>query len=239
VKRIPVPAGSLRVGPYALPEEESRRIRDVLRLEPGAEVEHFDGAGVAARAKLTALGLQVQAEVLELRAPPKAPPLCIAQGLPKADKLELVIQKATELGAAEVVPFAAARSVVRLDAGKAHGRVERWRKIALEAARQCGRADALAVGELSSLDAVLERPGARGLLYEGATEVRLGAFLDAAGEQPVTLIVGPEGGFADEEVARAKEKGAALVGLGPRILRTETVALAALAVALHRRGELG
>lgn len=237
--RIPVAVGSLREGPARLPAEEGRRIRTVLRLEPGAELELFDGAGRAARARLTRVAEVVDVEVLEVRDAPAAPPIAIAQALPKGDKLELVIQKATELGAAAIVPFASERAVVKLDAARAHARVERWRKIAVEAARQCGRADTPEVAELTDLEGVLARPGRRGLLYEGATEVRLGAFLDAAGEEPVTLIIGPEGGFAEGEVARARAAGAAIVGLGSRILRTETVALAALAVALHRRGELG
>ena len=117
--------------------------------------------------------------------------------------------------------------------------MERWRKIAIEAARQCGRADTPEIGELSDLRRILARPGKKALLYEGPGNLRLGAFLDAAGSEPVTLLIGPEGGFAEEEVAQARESGAAIVSLGSRILRTETVALAALAVALHRRGELG
>lgn len=237
--RIPVPAGSLQPGRSVLPPEESRRARAVLRLQPGDEVELFDGAGVAASAKIASVGEEVAVEVLEVRTAHAAPPIAIAQALPKGDKLELVIQKATELGAAAIVPFSSARAVVKLDADKASARVERWRKIAREAARQCGRADTPEVTELQDLAGVLARPGKKGLLYEGATDVRLGAFLDAAGSEPLTLLIGPEGGFADEEVARAREAGASIVGLGSRILRTETVALAALAVALHRRGELG
>jgi len=239
VIRIPVPAGSLAVGPLTLPDEEARRIRTVLRLEVGSALVLFDGAGVQAQATLVALGREAVVHVRAVEVAAPAPPIAIAQGLPKGDKLDWVIQKATELGACAVVPFAAERSVVRLSADKAQARRERWQKIALEAARQCGRADVPEVAPLARLSDVLARPGKVGLLYEGAVDVRLGGFLDAAGEAPVTLVIGPEGGFADAEVAQARASGAAVVGLGPRVLRTETVALAALAVALHRRGELG
>ena len=237
--RIPVPPGALRPGKLELPEAESRRARTVLRLEVGDAVELFDGAGLAAPARVSAMTDVVTVDVGPVREAGRAPPLCIAQALAKGEKMELVIQKATELGAAEIVPFASARAVVKLDAAKAHERVSRWRKIAQEAARQCGRADTPEIAELATLDAVLARPGACGLLYEGATDVRLGAFLDAAGDAPVTMLIGPEGGFTEDEVARSRAAGAAIVGLGARILRTETVALAALAIALHRRGELG
>lgn len=237
--RLPVPAGALQPGLLTLSDDEAHRARTVLRLAPGDALELFDGAGRMATARVHAVGAQVEVEVLAVGEAPSAPLLTIAQGLPKGDKLELVIQKATELGAAGIVPFAAARSVVRLQGAKAHERVERWRKIAREAARQCGRADIPEVGELADLAAVLARPGKVGLLYEGTTDLRLGAFLDAAAGAPVTLVIGPEGGFAEEEVAQARAAGAAIVGLGSRILRTETVALAALAIALHRAGELG
>jgi 16S rRNA (uracil1498-N3)-methyltransferase len=239
VIRLPVPAGTLQVGGLTLSAEESHRARTVLRLGVGDGLELFDGAGRSASAKVRSLGTQVEVEVLAVREAARAPSLTIAQALAKGDKLELVIQKATELGAAGIVPFTAARSVVRLESAKAHERVERWRKIAREAARQCGRADTPEVAELTDLASVLARPGKVGLLYEGATDLRLGAFLDAAQGAPVTLVIGPEGGFADEEILRARAAQVAIVGLGTRILRTETVALAALAIALHRAGELG
>ncbi|MBS2026829.1 MAG: 16S rRNA (uracil(1498)-N(3))-methyltransferase [Deltaproteobacteria bacterium] len=234
-----MPQGSLRQGTLALSADESRRARTVLRLEVGDSVELFDGQGFAAPARVAEMTDVVTLDVGPVREAGRAPPLCVAQALAKGDKMELVIQKATELGAAEIVPFASARAVVKLDAAKAHERVARWQKIAQEAARQCGRADTPAVAELSDLRAVLARPGARGLLFEGATDIRLGAFLDSAGDAPVTLLIGPEGGFSADEVEQARRAGAAIVGLGSRILRTETVALAALAIALHRRGELG
>jgi len=239
VIRIPVPPGSLREGAMQLPEEEARRVRTVLRLEVGDAVELFDGEGALASGRISELRERVTVEVGEVRRREPAPPLFIAQALAKGDKLELVIQKATELGAAGLIPFDSARAVVKLDARKASERVARWRKIAVEAARQCGRADVPEISEPSDLARVLARPGAKGLLYEGATDVRLGAFLDSAGSAPVTLIIGPEGGFTEDEVAEARAAGAAIVGLGERILRTETVALAALAVALFKRGELG
>jgi 16S rRNA (uracil1498-N3)-methyltransferase len=240
VIRLPIPAGQLLGEVIELPAEEARRALRVLRLEAGAVVQLFDGAGMQADAVLEVDGERVRARLVAPAVKAvSAGVVHIAQALAKGDKMELVLQKATELGAASIVPFASMRAVVKLEGDRAADKVERWRKIATEAARQCGRADTPEVADVTTLAGVLARPGVHGLLYEGETDVRLGAFLDAAGDRPVTLLIGPEGGFDPKEVAQARAAGAAIVGLGPRILRTETVALAVLAIAMHRRGELG
>jgi 16S rRNA (uracil1498-N3)-methyltransferase len=250
VNRVAVPKGALDVpnSTVQLEGESAHKLRLVLRLREGDEVELFDGVGVQATGVISHLDeLRVLLKIGEVRRElTRVAPLQVAQALVKGDKLELVIQKATELGASAIWPFRAQRSVVKLEGERASERVGRWRKIASEAARQCGRADVPDVAELTDLAGILARPGPKAFLYEGEKTVRLSHFLDEVAASssstellPRTLIIGPEGGFSGEEVEAARAAGARIVGLGPRILRTETVALVALAIALHRQGELG
>ncbi len=216
----------------------------VLRLGEGDGLEVFDGQGRAFDAKVAHLG-ELTAE-LSLGAPRQAPPsrpLIVLQGLPKADKLELVLQKGTELGAARFVPVAMARSVVKLD-GKEDAKQARWQRIAEEAARQCRRADVPVVERPQRLADALAglAPGTRLLvLDEEEHALPLGtAVAPLLGTQtPIALLVGPEGGVAPEERAQLLAAGATPVTLGRLVLRTETAALAALAVLRHLDGELG
>jgi 16S rRNA (uracil1498-N3)-methyltransferase len=238
VIRLPLPRERIAER-VELTRAERHYLLDVLRLREGDELEVFDGAGGRYRATLEAdaslrLGPSSADE-------PSRAPIALAQALAKGDKMELVIEKATELGVAEILPFASERSVVRLEGRRAEERVERWRRIAAAAARQCGRADIPAVQHVGTLESVLDsasRQGARPLfLWERERERRLSHAL-ADFDGPVVLIVGPEGGFSDAEAKLARARGAEPVSLGVRVLRTETVALAALAVAQFLRGEL-
>ena len=213
----------------------------VQRLGQGDEVEVFDGKGTSFPAHL--VSVDAESATLELRAgrpSPKLTPITVVQGLPKADKLELVLQKGTELGATAFAPFSAERSVVKLE-GKADARQKRWQKIVEEAARQCGRADVPQVEPLRALDAAVKAlpEGTRVLvLDEEERAVRL-SHAATASAGALALVVGPEGGLTRAEVKLLEGRGAQPVTLGPRILRTETAALAALAVLLHLEGELG
>jgi len=221
-----------------------RHLSRVLRLGEGDELEVFDGAGRAWLARIE----RISAEEATLRLGTQvvrtaAPRITLAQGLAKGEKMELVIQKATELGAARIVPLALSRSVVKLDASRAADRTRRWRKIAEEAARQCGRADVPEVDEPRTLQRFVEEAAERGesiaVLWEEARDERLGRWLEEKAGRPLAMVVGPEGGITPEEAEFARGRGAALVGLGARILRTETAGIVALAIAAHRAGELG
>ncbi len=215
----------------------------VLRVGVGEAVELFDGKGAAFSAVVESLG----AEALELRVGAavaqgqRAPPAYLLQGLPKADKLDWVLQKATELGVDGVFPVEAQRSVAKLPRG-ADAKLARWQKIVDEAARQCGSAAVPTVGTPAPLDDVLRSlpPSTLVLvLDEEEQHLRLGAALTGKLEQPVALAVGPEGGWSREELAVARAAGAVGVTLGKRILRTETAGLAGLAVLRHLQGLLG
>lgn len=238
--RLYVPPEQLASSPRVeLTPEQSRHLLTVLRLRTGAELEVFDGKGRRFRAALTGSGLEIGAP---LPARERRLDVVLAQALAKGEKMEWVIQKATELGAARILPLATERSVVRLDAQRGAARTARWRRIAEEAARQCGRSDVPGVDEPRGWDAVFALlqgdPERRGLLLDpDPGELRLG---DAArGVSRLLVAVGPEGGFSPGERARAVESGLLGVALGAQVLRSETAGLAALSVVLHVNGELG
>ena len=236
----------LAAGRLTVAGADHRYLARVLRLGPGADLTLFDGRGREARARIVAVDAGQAQVVLEVDAPEErlaaaAVPITLVVALLKAEKMDLVVQKATELGAARIVPARADRSVVRLDAARAASRLARWRKIAREAARQCGRADLPAIDEPRELGAALEAaPEAawKAIFFEGARATSLRAALPAKPPPAVVLAVGPEGGFADEEVELAREAGYVVVGLGPRLLRAETAALAALAAVGYALGDL-
>ncbi|MCP3104558.1 16S rRNA (uracil(1498)-N(3))-methyltransferase [Myxococcus sp. K15C18031901] len=216
----------------------------VLRLGEGDAVEVFDGKGRAFPSQVTAVAEDtVRVRLGEARLAPARRSVSVLQGLPKGDKLELVLQKGTELGASAFLPVDTARSVVKLEPKRAQERAARWEKIVEEAARQCRRDDVPRV-EVPRPLVTAARALAPGtvvlVLDEEESAVPLGEAFRAAGAgTPVALVVGPEGGLAREEVEALKALGARPVTLGARILRTETAALAALAVMMHLDGELG
>lgn len=231
-----------RTGRQRLEGARFHYLQRVLRLAVGDSLEVFDSgraftASIVA-ADQTSMTLELGAE----RVARSMRPVTIVQGLPKADKLELVLQKATELGATAFAPVSTARSIVKLE-GKEDKKLERWRRIVEEAARQCRRSDVPTVAPPAPLlEAVKALPGAPTLLVldeeEHATRLGL-AFSVLDADQPVALIIGPEGGLTREEVSALISLGAVAVTLGTLVLRTETAALAALAIVRHLDGEAG
>jgi 16S rRNA (uracil1498-N3)-methyltransferase len=238
--RLFVAPEQLAQGPRVkLSEEQARYLGGVLRLRPGAEVEVFDGAGRRFRAVLGAGVLEIGALVPEDRS---GVDVVLVQALAKGEKMDLVVQKATELGATRIVPLATDRAVVRLEESRSVARAERWRRIAQEASRQSGRADVPGIdapaGWADVFSLLAAEPDRRPLLLDPeAKDLRLGAA--ARGVSRLLLAVGPEGGFSAAEKAEAAANGFVAAGLGSRVLRTETAGLAALAVVLHVHGELG
>jgi 16S rRNA (uracil1498-N3)-methyltransferase len=169
--------------------------------------------------------------------------ITLVQGLPKGDKLELIIQKCTELGITAIWPVQTERVVVRLDSSKAGERRKRWTRIALEAAKQCRRQLVPEVSVLQDWQTILHNlpQDAQGiLLWESENNKSLRAVLsDIRTDRPIFIFVGPEGGFTQEEVHAAQARGIEAVTLGPRILRTETAGLATLAIISFQLGDLG
>jgi 16S rRNA (uracil1498-N3)-methyltransferase len=238
--RLFVPPAQLRGARVELSPEQARYLEGVLRLGPGEEIEVFDGEGARFRAWLESGGLRV-AEPLE-ESPLRSVDVVLVQALAKGEKMELIVQKATELGATRIVPLASERAVVRLSAERGGSKAERWRRIAQEAARQCGRADVPRIDEPAGWEAVFgllrDEPARRGILLDPEEkQLRLGAA--ARGAARILIAIGPEGGFSPEERDQARQNGMLPAGLGPLVLRTETVGLAALSIVLHLHGELG
>lgn len=236
-RRLHLAPDRISGGRASLTPEERHYLADVLRLPPGAPIEVFDGRGVAYDAvfeggESVALGPRRQV-------PPPAARVWLAFALAKGEKADLVVQKATELGVSRLLPFQAGRSVVRLDAARAAGRVRRWRRIAEEAARQCGRSEVPEVsapGTLESALATVPAAFARILFHAGEGE-SLGA-LCAPGAEGFLAVVGPEGGLTGAEVDAARTAGCRLGSLGPRVLRAETAAIAAAALIQYLAGDL-
>ena len=226
-------------GVLELSAEQARHLA-VLRLAPGASLELFDGEGGRFRAELLVSGLRVIEELP--RAASRGADVVLAQALAKGEKMDWVVQKATELGVTRVVPLATERTVVKLEGERGASRAERWRKIAQEAARQCGRDDVPLVDEPVGWDGLFSLlrsdPGRRAvMLHTVSNDLRLSAAV--RGAPHLLLAVGPEGGFSTIEHERAVQEGFLTASLGPLVLRTETAGLVALAIALHVHGELG
>ena len=195
--RLYVPPAQLAAR-VRLTAEQSRHLVAVLRLTPGAEVEVFDGQGARFRAALRGTS--------ELELGEKLPPerrrldVVLVQALAKGEKMDLVVQKATELGAMRIVPLASERAVVRLEPARAGARAARWRRIAAEAARQCGRADVPSLDEPCAWEGVFallrSDPERRPVLLD-PLEKRLRLGDAARGAPGLLLAIGPEGGFSD------------------------------------------
>ena len=233
---LPLAAGTI----LALPPDAAHHARDVLRLNTGDEIILLNGLGGEYRARLATVDKkQVSAEVLEFRQRESEPPypVTIAQSLATGDKMDWVIEKSVELGAAAIVPLAAARSVLRLDASRAAKRAAHWQAIVQSACEQCGRNRVPIVAAVTPLfDWLATQSNAPGLkLMLSPVHARKFSELEPpAPGSPITLLIGPEAGLSDAEEAAAEAAGFVAVLLGPRVMRTETAALAALA-AIHAR----
>jgi 16S rRNA (uracil1498-N3)-methyltransferase len=230
-------------GELALAAPDVHHLRDVLRLGPGDEIE-VAFAGDVWIVRLDAVDEGVTGTRIE-RLPHAAPlpRVTLAQALAKGEKMDIVVRQATELGVLRIVPFAAERSVVRLEPARAAVRTERWRRIAGSAAKQAHRADVPQVDEPVTLPDLPSALAGTTMLVawedaDGAPGIAA-ALATANGARGVSVIVGPEGGLTSGEVALLRDAGAACVSLGPTILRTETAGVVATALALHSLGGLG
>ena len=215
----------------------------VLRLVAGDRVTVFNGDGNDYPARIAAIrGSRVDIEVLEQRqARPESPlALRLVQGIARAERMDLIVQKATELGVVAIQPVMTARSVVRLDAKTTERRLAHWRGIVIAACEQCGRARLPAVAVPLPLSEWLAQPAlesVRRLQLAVDAPESLGSA--AAGAGSIELLIGPEGGLDESEQKSAASAGYRSCSIGPRVLRTETAALAALALLQAAAGDLG
>jgi 16S rRNA (uracil1498-N3)-methyltransferase len=232
--RIFVP-GPLTVGSQAeLPAQAGAHLTRVLRLEAGAPLTLFNGAGGEyAAALLPASGKQTLARVTRHDAIERESPLQVTllQGIARGERMDFIVQKATELGVTRIVPVLAERSVVKVDPKQRERKREHWQAIAISACEQCGRNRVPDVAVPLSLEESIRNLPAdvlRCLLAaDGAAPLARVATDD---RQPLTLLIGPEGGLAENERTFAHTNGFRDYRLGPRVMRTETAGLAALAV---------
>ena len=229
--------------PARITGADAAHIAKALRMRAGETLTLCDGRGTDYACEIAGFDNgDVLLSILST-APSRTEPslhVTLYQGYPKGDKLEWIIQKAVELGAAEIVPVVTARSVARPEENpaKAGRKQERWQKIAAEAAGQCGRGVLPAVSApLAFRELLIRLEGEPAVVfYEGGGE-SLSALV-TPGCSRLSVIIGPEGGFAPEEIDALREAGARVATLGPRILRCETAPLAALSILMHLTGNM-
>ncbi len=216
----------------ALPEALAHHALRVLRLRNGEAMTLFNGQGGEYPAVLEIDGKAGFAQLGEFnsREAELGGRVTLAQGLPSGDKMDWVVEKAVELGAARVSPIAAQRSVLQLSGARLEKRVAHWQRIAQSAAEQCGRNRLMAVDAPLSLEDWLAQPadGLRVLCHPEADSDLAGLVRSLPDGQGITLLVGPEGGWSDKELEAARKAGVQAVRFGPRVLRTETAGLALL-----------
>jgi 16S rRNA (uracil1498-N3)-methyltransferase len=225
-----------------LARDDARKLTLVLRRSEGSALEVVDSSGGLFAATLlpAASGASARLEAALARPPAPRLALTLAQGVPKGQKMDFVVEKATELGVARIVPFYSERGA---SDSTREGKVERWRRIARSAAQQCGRLDVPDVAaplDFAALCGTFAAYGRALVPWELADPVPLREALPplVAGLASLVVVVGPEGGLAHAETAAATAAGAVLISLGRRILRTETAGLVACTAALYASGDI-
>ena len=215
----------------------------VLRLAAGDPVTLFNGDGHDYPARVVAVRSPcVEIEVLQCRpARPESPlALTLVQGIARAERMDLIVQKATELGVAAIQPVVTARSVVKLDAKTTERKLAHWRGIVTAACEQCGRARLPQVAAPLPLPEWLARPALDGVQrLQLAVDAQESLGYAAADARAIELLIGPEGGLEEDERKSAASAGYRDCSIGPRVLRTETAAITALAVLQATAGDLG
>ena len=231
----------IRDGNIEITGDDVHHIRQVLRMRPGEEVLVSSGDDWEYTCRITALeDERVSAQILDVQKPGRelTSRLYLFQCIPKGDKMEWIIQKAVELGVYQIIPVASRRCVVKLDGKKAESRLARWNAVAASAAKQSKRMIVPGVMPLQNFSEALHRAkelDVRLIPYEraegmAATRRLLGQIRPG---QSVGILIGPEGGFEEEEVKAAEQAGFCSVTLGKRILRTETAGITALSVLMY------
>jgi 16S rRNA (uracil1498-N3)-methyltransferase len=231
LRRFFVPRDAIRNGTAILAPEQAHHLRHVLRLDSGQQVEIFDGEGAAYRGRIAFNGMSVRLIDLHPSEPAAAgdlPSLALALAVVKPDRFEWTVQKATELGVDDIVPLHTRYSSIRLAESRLPPRMERWNRIAQEAARQCGRNSVPLIHNLMEFQDFLRRnpfpAHAKFLCYEKSENPWYQGYL---GHPRVLLCIGPEGGWDETEIQVAGGSGFSCFSLGPQILRAETAALVA------------
>ena len=243
--RFYVPNPHIQDGLLKIEGGEVKHIRKVLRLKAGDKIIVFNGLGKEYEGTiLEEKPSSVLVKVQNTFFPPKDSPLevTLAQSLLKGEKMDFLIQKATELGVNEIIPFFSFRSVPLLERTRRVERHRRWERIAIEASKQCGRGVIPKIESLKDFSEMLQiasPDGLRLILWE-REGVKLKEVLEGLKEEAkIFFVVGPEGGFSQGEVDEAEKSGFIPVILGKRILRAETASLCLLSILQYQRGDIG
>ena len=238
MRRFYAPIESFTDNGVTLDADETRHLRDVLRLHVDDEVSVFDGDGREFRCNILEIGkkssLLKVAEEIQPASPESAFEITLAATVLNGEKYDLIIQKAVELGVSTLVPLHTVRCDVKVkDAVK---RATRWQRIALEATKQSGRAKLMEITEPVALDTLLaDKKNENVVLF---SERDGGDFSTVKPAKKITALIGPKGGWDDSELDAARSRGVKLITLGGRILRAETAAIAITAILQHRFGDL-
>jgi 16S rRNA (uracil1498-N3)-methyltransferase len=225
---------------FALPEAAARHVAQVLRMRQGELLTLFNGTGGEYDALIEAIDrrtVRVRVENFREVERESGLSLILAQCVSKGERMDYTVQKAVELGVSAIVPLLSARSVVKLDSERWEKKLEHWRGVVVSACEQSGRTAVPQVFPVQKLDSWLASSGtgARFVLAPGGQR----GLKQLPPAQAATLLAGPEGGLNDEEIALAVHRGFTALGLGPRVLRTETAGVAALAALQALWGDLG
>lgn len=230
-------------GGILLSADESRHLAGVLRAQVGDEVMAFDGTGRQCRARFAGLrGDRAVLTVIEdIGSTPFSVELVLAQALPKGKKMELIIEKATELGVGRIIPFISDRSIVRLAGDERVARSARWQRIAVSAAKQCGTTWVPDVAPVCDVAGAVSACAGADLFIVGSLQPDAIPFRDAmrerrGGVRRAAVMIGPEGDLTREEVAAAVSAGAIPVSFGELVLRVETAAIFGLSVLAYELG---
>jgi len=251
-RRFYAPPDNIDGSAITLSPHETHHLIQVLRLTPGDEVFVFDGCGAEYRCSFRRVEndrahLEIAEPLSDLVDSPLD--LSLAQALAKGDKFDFIVQKATELGVSRIVPLVTRYADVRLDEQQKPKRVERWRRISLEAMKQCGRRRLVEIAEPLTIRQLISTQENAGVSGSGIRRAML-VFSERGGlsvhdalagvKMPcaVFALIGPEGGWSDDELEALNDHGCKAVTLGPRVLRTETAALVGLTLIQHELGDL-
>jgi 16S rRNA (uracil1498-N3)-methyltransferase len=240
VSRIYLQEPLIPAARLALPTQAAHYVGRVLRLSAGDELLLFNGDGRDYPARILDVdkrGVTVMVETALAVSTESSLQCTLGLGISRGDRMDYAVQKSTELGVTDIVPLFTAHGEVRLSGERAEKRRQHWQQVAISACEQCGRASIPRVHALQTLDQWLAGlQGGTRLIFDGHQQQSLTA---SRPEDPVSLLIGPEGGFSREEVALANARGFISVRLGPRVLRTETAPVVALSVLQYLWGDLG
>ena len=226
--------------------EDANHLKKVLRINVGDKITVCDGAGIDYTVRVSEIGKnEIECDIIDRQKSDTEPNINITlyQGLPKAAKMDYIIQKNTELGISKIVPAKLARCVVKLENKAAEDKkCERWQKIAVASAKQSGRGIVPEIGNPMTVDEIIEDVKDYDLVfvpYECEEQSRLKTIVESAPDaKDIAFIIGPEGGFDISEIEKLKAAGIKTVTLGKRILRTETAAEAVVSMLMYAYNEI-